>query len=667
MKQNRNIGIIAHIDAGKTTLTERILFYTGQNHKMGEVHDGNTITDSMIQEKERGITIMSAAVTTEWKNHKINIIDTPGHIDFTIEVERSLRVLDGTIVVFCAVGGVQPQTETVWRQANRYNVPRIAFINKIDRVGADFFGVTNQIKDRLKSNPVIIQLPVGNDSNFEGIIDLINMKLITWNGKYVISDIPDDYLEISKKYRTQLIETLCEYDDNIFNKYLENENITKQEIIKILRKLTIDSKIVPILCGSALKNKGVQPLLDSIVDFLPSPEDRGSISAIRNNDKIEINQKDENLSALVFKILSDKNAGKLSMIRIYSGILRIGQVIYNSRTGLSYKVSRLFSIQSNKKIDIKIAKSGDICAIVGVKDSRTGDTLCGNKEKLQFESINVPKPVISLTVEPLTNKDNNKLGFALQKLMEEDPTFIVKINENGQTIISGMGELYLDIIISRLKTEFNVLCNTGKPSVSYKEHIIKSVIHKEKLSKQTGGKGLFAEIEYKLEPVTGNTKGLIFINKIKGGNIPKEYMSNIEKAFKNCMVSGPLSGNEIENLKVTILDGATHTVDSNAFAFETCVKISFPKAYMKCKPVLLEPIMDEEISTPIEYLKNITNELNKNRSKIFSIDTLPDSSVLLKAKSPLLEKIGFITILRTLSQGRAINNLTFSHYEKVNI
>jgi len=667
---NRNIGIIAHIDAGKTTLTERILFYTGQNHKMGEVHDGNTTTDSMIQEKERGITIMSAAVSTEWKNHKINIIDTPGHIDFTIEVERSLRVLDGAVVVFCAVGGVQPQSETVWRQANRYKVPRMAFVNKMDRTGADFFKVVSQIEDRLKSIPVVIQLPVGDESEFKGIIDLIDMKLITWETEnlgeeYVTLDIPESYLKISEDYRYQLLEVLCEHDDNLLNKYLEQEDITREEIIKVLRKVTIDNKVVPVLCGSAFKNKGVQTLLDAVINFLPSPDDRGTISAILNDTSIEISTKDEKLSALVFKILSDKNAGKLSMIRIYSGTLKAGQVIYNSRTGLAQRVSRLFSIQADRKKDIKIAKAGDICAIVGVKDTRTGDTICGDKNFIQFEIMDVPKPVISLTVEPLTNKDNDKLGLALQRLMEEDPTFLVGVDDNGQTTISGMGELYLDVIVSRLITEFNVMCNTGNPKVTYRETITRPVIHRERLSRQTGGRGLFAEIEYKLEPLTGDTKGLVFINDVKGGNIPRDYMPSIEKAFRDCMVTGPLSGNEIEGLKVTVLDGMTHVVDSSPFAFESCVKISFSTAYMKGNPILLEPIMDEEILTPQEYLGNITGELNRRRSQVFSISTLADSSILLKAKSPLSEKIGFITTLRTLSQGRAVNNLTFSHYERI--
>ena len=668
---NRNIGIIAHIDAGKTTLTERILYYTGMNHKMGEVHDGNTVTDFMPQEQEHGITIMAAAVTTYWKDHKINIIDTPGHIDFTIEVERSLRVLDGAVVVFCAVSGVQAQSETVWRQSNRYKVPRIAFVNKMDRTGADFFNVVHQIQNRLKSNPVIIQVPVGSESDFKGVIDLIDMKFITWSSEtkgqdYTINEIPDEYLDQSESFRIQILETISHHNDEFFEKYLEKpEEITSEEIIQNLRVLTLNSSIVPVLCGTAFKNKGVQTLLDAIVNYLPSPVDRGIIYADRNDEKIEIiPNDDEKLSALVFKITSDKNNNKLSMIRIYSGTLSLGQIIYNFRTGSPERVSRLFTIQANKRIEVSSVGAGDICAIVGIKNLRTGDTLCDTKNTFQFESILVPKPVISISIEPLTNKDNDKLGYALQKLTEDDPTFIVKVDENGQTIISGMGELYLNIILSRLISEFGVECNTGIPKVSYRENITCAVNHKEKLSRQTGGKGMFAEIEYRIEPVSDDTKGLIFVYEVKGGNIPKEYMSSIEKSFKNCMMNGPLAGYEIENLKVTIIDGSTHVVDSSAFAFETCVKVSFPKAYMKGKPTLLEPIMDEEITTPEEYLSNIISELNKHRSTVVSINTLPDSTNVLRVKSPLAEKFGFITTLRTLSSGRATTNLSFSHYEK---
>jgi elongation factor G len=673
--KNRNIGIIAHIDAGKTTLTERILYYTGQNYKMGEVHDGNTVTDFLPQEQERGITIMAAAVTTYWNDHRINIIDTPGHIDFTGEVERSLRILDGAVVVFCGVGGVQPQSETVWRQANRYKVPRIAFVNKMDRVGADFFNVINQIKDRLKSNPVVIQIPVGNEDSFKGVIDLINMKYITWKSEtlgeeYEISEIPLDYLEISKKHREHLLETISEHIDEILHKYFENpDSITKEEIIQNLRKLTLDFTIVPVLCGTAKKNKGVQTLLDAIIDFLPSPKDRCFIIAKKDNEDIELKTDDnEVFSALVFKIMTDKNAGKLSMIRIYSGTLKAGQTIYNTRSGKAERISRLFTIQANKKTDVKSVEAGDICAIVGVKDIWTGDTLCGNKNTFELENIVVAKPVISITVEPLTNKDSDKLSFALQKLSEEDPTFSVKVDENGQTVVSGMGELYLDVILSRLVTEFNVECNTGQPKVSYRENITKPVTHRERLSRQTGGKGMFAEIEYRIEPVDNeDIKGLDFIWEIRSGNIPREYMSTIEKAFKDCMACGPLAGNEIENLKVTILDGMIHVVDSSPLAFETCVKISFPKAYMKGDPTLLEPIMDEEVATPEEYLSDIIGELNKRRSQVVSINTLADSTIILKVKSPLAEKFGFITTLRTLSQGRAVNNLTFSHYHRVSV
>jgi len=666
---NRNIGIVAHIDAGKTTLTERILYYTGQNHKMGEVHDGNTSTDFMLQEQERGITIMSTAVTSYWKDHKINIIDTPGHIDFTIEVERSLRILDGAVIVFCAVGGVQPQSETVWRQANRYKVPRIAFVNKMDRVGANFFNVVNQIQNKLKSNPLIIQLPVGIENKFNGVIDLIDMKLITWTTEtlgqdYIVSEIPQEYLEQANIFRIKLLETISYHNDKFMMKYLESpDKITNVEIIKNIRNLTLDFSIIPVLCGSAFKNKGVQTLLDAIINFLPSPIDRGIVYAKKDEHNIEIKPYDtEKLAALVFKISTDKNTGKLSMIRVYSGKLNLGQIVYNSRTGKAERISRLFTIQANKKIEVKSVGAGDICGIVGIKDLITGDTLCESKDVFFFENMKVLKPVISITIEPLTNKDNDKLGFALAKLAEEDPTFSVKIDENSQTVISGMGELYLEIILSRLKTDFGVECNTGQPKVSYREAITKPYTHHERLQRQTGGKGMFAEMEYKIEPTT--EKGLVFIWEVKGGNIPREYMSTIEKAFKDCMNNGPLAGNEIESLKVTILDGSTHVVDSSPFAFETCVKVSFPKAYIKADPCLLEPIMNEEIVTPEEYLSDIISEINKHRSKVVSIDTLPDSTIILRAKSPLSEKFGFITILRTLSQGRATTNLTFSHYEK---
>ena len=635
---------------------------------MGEVHDGNATTDSMIQEQERGITIMASAVTLWWKDHKVNIIDTPGHIDFTVEVERSLRVLDGAVVVFCAVGGVQPQSETVWRQANRYKVPRIAFVNKMDRTGADFLNVTGQIKSRLASNPVAIQLPYGSESDFKGVIDLIRMKLVTWDDvlgqEYTISEIPQEYLEQAEIHRTKMLEEISNYSDSFFEKYLDN-NITTEEIVENLRNLTLDMSIVPVLCGSAFKNKGVQTLLDAVIDFLPSPMDRGSVYAKKDDEEFEIKtNSNEKLSALVFKILVDRNSSKLSMIRIYSGTLKVGQTIYNSRNKSAERVSRLFTIQADKKVEIKSAEAGDICAIVGIKDLRTGDTLCETKDTFQFEKMGSLKPVISITIEPLTNGDNDKLGFALQKLTEEDPVFSTKVDENGQTIISGMGELYLDVILSRLESEFGIECNTGQPKVSYRETITRPVTHREKISRQNGGKGMFADMEYRIEPIEG-TKGLVFVNEVKGGNIPKEYMPTIEKAFKDCMSSGPLAGNEIESLKVTILDGSTHVVDSSAFAFETCVKVSFPIAYMKGKPCLLEPIMDEEVMTPEEYLSDIIGELTKHRSQVESINTLADSTIVLKVKSPLSEKFGFITTLRTLSQGRAVNNLTFSHYEKV--
>ena len=671
---------MAHIDAGKTTLTERVLFYTGINHRLGEVHDGSATMDWMVQEQERGITITSAATTTFWnykdEEYKINIIDTPGHVDFTVEVERSLRVLDGAVALFCAVGGVEPQSETVWRQANNYHVPRIAFINKMDRVGADFFSVVSQIETRLKANPVPLQIPIGSEDNFTGVIDLIERKAIVWKEdetlgmKYEDEDVPDDLAELTEEWREKLVEAVCESDDDLLERFFENrESITVEEFMEATRKATIKMQIVPVFCGSAFKNKGVQRLLDGITALLPSPLNVGEVNGKDIHDDTKpISRKpspDEPLSALAFKIATDPFVGRLAFMRIYSGVLKAGSVVYNVRTKKKERIARLYQMHANKQNPKEMIAAGDICAAVGFKDIRTGDSLCDEKKPIQLESMKFPEPVIGIAVEPKTQKDLDKLGNALAKLAEEDPTFSVKTDDDtGQTVISGMGELHLDILIDRLKREFKVECNQGQPQVTYKEALTTTVEHREVFKKQTGGKGKFADIQFRLGPADKETKGLVFNNEVKGGNIPKEFMPAIEKGFKDSMSNGVIAGYALENLQITVFDGSYHPVDSDALSFELCAKYAFRAAALKAKPVLLEPIMKTEVITPEEYMGDVISDLNKRRGQVDGMESKSGARVI-KAKVPLSEKFGYVTVLRTITSGRASSSMEFSHYEEV--
>jgi len=679
LQNTRNIGIMAHIDAGKTTTTERILFYTGITHRIGEVHDGAATMDWMIQEQERGITITSAATTTFWKyndqEYKINIIDTPGHVDFTVEVERSLRVLDGALAVFCAVGGVEPQSETVWRQADKYNVPRMAFVNKMDRSGADFYSVVNQIKEKLGANPVPVQIPIGAEENFKGVIDLIENKAVVWHEdekmgtRYELVDIPEELVGEAEEWRAKLVEAVAEHDDALMERYFEDPNsITKEEMLGVIRKATIGMTITPVLCGSAFKNKGVQRLLDSIVAFLPSPMDVGNVSGINpKNDEIVERKPEvtEPLSALAFKIATDPYVGRLAFLRIYSGKIESGSYVLNVRTGKRERISRLYQMHANKQNPKDFIEAGDICAAVGFKDLRTGDTLCDEKRQIILESMDFPEPVIGIAVEPKTQKDLDRLNIALQKLAEEDPTFTVKVDgDSGQTVISGMGELHLEILLDRLVREFKVECNQGAPQVAYKESITATVSHREVFKKQSGGRGKFADIQVEIGPADEGEKGLQFVDKIKGGNIPKEYIPAIQKGFKEAMYNGVLAGYQVDSLKVTLLDGSYHDVDSDALSFEICAKMAFKHACVKAKPKLLEPIMAAEVVTPEEYMGDIIGDFNKRRGKVEGMENKGGARVI-KAKVPLAEKFGYVTVLRTLSSGRATSTMEFSHYEEV--
>ena len=679
LKNTRNIGIMAHIDAGKTTVTERILYYTGITHKIAEVHDGAATMDWMIQEQERGITITSAATTTFWKyndkDYKINIIDTPGHVDFTVEVERSLRILDGAVAVFCAVGGVEPQSETVWRQADRYNVPRIAFVNKMDRVGADFFGVVSEIKDKLGANPIPIQIPIGSEENFEGVVDLIENKAIVWEDdenlgtKYVFKDVPEELKETVYEWREKLIETVAESDDELLERFFEDrDSITVEEFKEVTRKAVLNMTFVPVMCGSAFKNKGVQRLLDSIVEYMPSPVDIGAIKGINpDTDKEELRKpnSEEPLSALAFKIATDPFVGRLAFIRVYSGVLKSGDSVTISRTGKKERISRLYQMHANKQNPREEIKAGDICAAVGFKNIKTGDTLYNAKHPIVLESIEFPDPVIGVAIEPITQKDVDKLGNALAKLSEEDPTFTVKTDKNsGQTVISGMGELHLEILVDRLKREFKVECNQGAPQVAYKEAITKEVNHRETFKKQTGGRGKFADIVIKIGPADDGITGLQFINEIKGGNIPKEYIPSIEKGFKEAISNGPLAGFPVDSLKVILIDGSYHPVDSDQLSFEIAAKQAFRHAASKANPILLEPIMTAEVVTPEEYVGDVISDFNKRRGQIEGMETKAGARVV-KAKVPLAEKFGYVTVLRTITSGRATSSMEFSHYEKV--
>ncbi len=679
LKYTRNIGIMAHIDAGKTTTTERILFYTGRTHRMGEVHDGNAQMDWMIQEQERGITITSAATTAFWKfrdnEYKINIIDTPGHVDFTVEVERSLRVLDGAVAVFCAVGGVEPQSETVWRQADKYNVPRIAFVNKMDRAGADFFSVVHQIEQKLGANPVPVQLPIGAEENFRGVIDLISMKAIVWYSSdttgttYEVEDIPKDLLEEANEWRAKLIESVANVDDTLLARFLEDhDSITEDEIVTALRKSTILGLAVPVICGSAFKNKGIQNLLDAAVEFLPSPVDIGAVTGIDPRNDNEITREpddDEPLAALAFKIATDPYVGRLVFLRIYSGVLHAGDTVLNTRTGKRDRVNRLFQMHANKQNPEESVSAGDICAGVGFKDLRTGDTLCAINKPITLESMDFPEPVIGVAVEPKTQADVDKLSVALNKLAEEDPTFQVRIDpDSGQTIINGMGELHLEILIDRLKREFKVECNQGVPQVAYKEAITTTAEFREVFKKQTGGRGKFADIYAALMPADNSIRGLEFVNEVKGGNIPKEFIPSVEKGFREAMSNGPLAGFPLENLKVVLRDGSYHPVDSDALSFEIAAKQAFRKYAGKCNPVILEPIMSTEVVTPEEYVGDVISDFNRRRGRVEGMESKAGARVV-KAKVPLAEKFGYVTVLRTLTSGRATSTMEFSHYEEV--
>ena len=670
---------MAHIDAGKTTTTERVLFYTGITHRIGEVHDGAATMDWMVQEQERGITITSAATTTFWrykdKEHKINIIDTPGHVDFTVEVERSLRILDGAIAVFCAVGGVEPQSETVWRQADKYKVPRIAFINKMDRVGSDFFGVVSEIEKKLGSNPVPLQLPIGSEEDFTGIVDLIERKAIVWKEdetlgmKYEYCDIPEDMIDTVEEWREKLVEAVCVSDDDLLERFLEDRNsISVEEFMEYARRATINMDITPVFCGSAFKNKGVQRLLDGIVALLPSPLDVGSITGVNpDNEKEEERHPtiEDPMAGLVFKIATDPFVGRLAYVRVYSGLLKEGTMVLNNRTGKKERITRIYQMHANKQNPKKEIEAGDICAVVGLKQLRTGDTITVVNKPLVLESIEFPLPVIGVAIEPKTQSDIDKLGTALGKLAEEDPTFQVRSDEEtAQTIISGMGELHLEILLDRLKREFKVECNVGSPQVNYREALTSEVHHREIFKKQTGGRGKFADIEVYISPGDNESKGLLFVSEIKGGNVPREFIPSVEKGFKNAMLNGPLAGYAIDSLKVRLVDGSYHPVDSDQLSFEIAARQALRQAGKKANPVLMEPIMAVEVVTPEEYMGDVISDLNKRRGQVEGMDSKSGFRVI-KAKVPLAEQFGYVTVLRTLSSGRASSTMEFSHYERV--
>ena len=679
LKYTRNIGIMAHIDAGKTTTTERILFYTGITHKLGETHEGSATMDWMEQEQERGITITSAAISTNWKyrdeDYKVNIIDTPGHVDFTVEVERSLRVLDGAVALFCAVGGVEPQSETVWRQANKYNVPRLGFVNKMDRSGANFFDVVRQVREVLGANPIPIQIPIGAEETFRGVVDLIENKAVIWfdddvlGQRYELKDVPADMLDEVAEWRGKLVEAVAEYDDELMEKFFDNpDSITADQLINVIRKATIDMKIVPMMCGSAFKNKGVQRLIDGVIRYLPAPIDVDDIKGINpRTEKEETRPQTEDapFTALAFKIATDPFVGRLAFMRVYSGKLDAGSYVLNTRSDKKERISRLYQMKSNKQVAIESVSAGDICAGVGFKDIRTGDTLCDEKHPLSLESMEFPEPVIGISVEPKSQKDMDKLSAGLSKLSEEDPTFKVQTDpDSGQTVISGMGELHLEIIIDRLRREFKVECNQGRPQVNYKETIAATVEHREVFKKQTGGRGKFADIIVKVGPVDEGKTGLQFVDMVKGGNIPKEYIPSVEKGFKNAMQNGVLAGFTVENLKVELLDGSFHPVDSDQLSFEICARQAFKAACSKAQPRLLEPIMKVEVVTPEEYMGDIIGDFNKRRGQVEGMESKAGARVV-KARVPLAEMFGYVTALRTISSGRATSSMEFSHYEEL--
>ena len=685
LKYLRNIGIMAHIDAGKTTTTERILYYTGIGHKIGEVHEGAAIMDWMEQEQERGITITSAATTTFWRypteqgiltndtnEYKINVIDTPGHVDFTVEVERSLRVLDGTVALFDAVSGVEPQSETVWRQADKYNVPRICFVNKMDRVGADFFNAVHEIKEKLGANPVPLQIPIGNEENFKGVVDLITNEAIIWNEEdmgmtFQAIAIPDDLKDTVEEWRKKLVESVADYDDVLLEKFFEDpDSITKEEMMAAIRKAVIDLSFSPVLCGSAFKNKGVQALLDAICAYLPSPLDLPPVTGVNPDSGKEESRKPdiaEPFSALAFKIATDPFVGRLVFMRVYSGKLDSGSYVYNMRTGKRERISRLMQMHSNKQNPLKFVEAGDICAGVGFKDIKTGDTLVNEKNKLVLESITFPDPVIGYAIEPKAQADVDKLGIAISKLLEEDPTLQINTDqETGQTVLKGMGELHLEIIIERMKREFKVEINQGAPQVAYKESLTLMVEHTEIHKKQTGGRGKFADIRFEIGPRDDDKTGLEFVNSIVGGAIPREFIPSVEKGFKEAMKNGPLAGYPIESMKVRLFHGSFHDVDSDSLSFEIAARIGFREAARKATPKLLEPIMAVEVVTPDEYTGPVTGDLNKRRGIMKGMDTKGGVQIV-KADVPLSELFGYVTDLRTITSGRGSATLTFSHYE----
>ena len=677
----RNFGIMAHIDAGKTTTSERILFYTGKTHKIGEVHEGAATMDWMEQEQERGITITSAATTAYWNyngnKYKFNLIDTPGHVDFTAEVERSLRVLDGAVATYCAVGGVEPQSETVWRQADKYNVPRIGYVNKMDRSGADFFEVVRQMKDVLGANPVVLAVPIGAEESFKGIVDLLRMKAILWHdetmgAEYEVDDIPADLVDECNEWRAKLVEQAAEQDESLMEKYFEDpDSITTEEIVAAIRKGTLALDIVPMTCGSSFKNKGVQTLLDYVCMFLPSPLDTPNIVGTNPETGEEEDRKpseDEKTAALVFKIATDPYMGRLTFFRVYSGKIESGSYTFNVRSGKKERVSRLFQMHSNHQNPVDVISAGDIGAGVGFKDIHTGDTLCDEDAPIVLESMDFPDPVIGIAVEPKTQKDLDKLSNGLAKLAEEDPTFTVRTDEqSGQTVISGMGELHLDIIIDRLKREFKVECNQGKPQVNYKEAVTATVNHREVYKKQSGGRGKFADIIVNLGPVDEDYKegGLQFVNKVTGGNIPKEFIPSVQKGFENAMKNGILGGFPMDSLKVELLDGSFHPVDSDQLSFELAAQMAYKACCAKAKPVLMEPIMRLEVVTPEENMGDVIGDLNKRRGQVEGMDTTRTGARLVKAMVPLAEMFGYVTALRTITSGRATSSMTYDHHAPV--
>jgi elongation factor G len=668
----RNIGIIAHIDAGKTTTTERILYYTGRIHKIGEVHEGAAEMDWMEQEKERGITITSATTTCFWRDHRINIVDTPGHVDFTIEVERSLRVLDGAVTILCGVGGVQPQTETVWRQADKYRVPRIIFVNKMDRVGADFFRVVEDVQEKLGAKPVPVQIPIGSEDSFKGVVDLISMKAIVWEeetlgAKYHFEEIPEDLKDLAEEWREKMLEALADVDEEIMMKYLEGEEITEEEIKKTLRKGTIELKFFPMLCGSAFKNKGVQPLLDAIVDYLPSPLDIPPVKGINPKTGEEEERPasyDAPFAALAFKILTDPYVGQLTFVRVYSGLMESGSYVYNATRDKKERLARILRMHANKREEIPVLGAGDIAAAVGLRETYTGDTLCDPDHPILLEAMEFPEPVISIAVEPKTKADQEKLSMALQKLAKEDPSFRVATDhETGQTIISGMGELHLEIIVDRLKREFGVEVNVGKPQVAYRETIKSEVTQEGKFIKQTGGRGQYGHVWLKIEPLERG-KGFEFHETIKGGVVPKEYIPAVEAGVREAMETGVVAGYPMTDIKVTLFDGSYHEVDSSEMAFKIAGSIAFKEGAKKANPVLLEPIMEVEVTTPEEFMGDVIGDLNKRRGRVQGMEARGNAQVI-KALVPLAEMFGYATDLRSMTQGRATYIMRFSHYEEV--